>query len=363
MPDDLDGTEVMEDGLGAGTQSVGAGLRAVRERLGWKLPEVADTLRIRQEFLEAIEAGNLAALPGPAYRSGFVRSYARTLGLDPDEILRRFRAEGGLPDPARTETRFITTVPDSGVPKGAAVMVGIVLLLAGYGIWYHYSGTQRRLAEQVPAVPAQLAPLATPPKLEVAPITPAPAPAPVTPGPTTAPAPAATPAATTPAPVAGTTLPATVPATPAPGAGLVISATQDAWIEVHDPAGNILFSKVLHPGESWPVPQESGLTLTTGNAGGTVITNNGVAGAPLGAPSAVLHNYQLTPAAAGTTPATPAPAAPAVTTPAVAPTLPSSAAAKPAAPSTTTPPTATHSTTPSAAPSGKKSQAAPGGTP
>ena len=321
MPDDLSGTEVMEDGLSSGTQSVGAGLREVRERLGWKLPDVAVSLRIRPEFLEAIEAGDLEALPGAAYRTGFVRTYARTLGLDPDEILRRFRAEGGLHDAAKTETRFISTVPDSGVPKGAAVMVGVVLLLAGYGLWYHYSSTQRRLAEQVPAVPAQLAPLATPPKIDVAPVTPAPAtgssagacPATAAPGtahrhrqpqrrrparqraapPSSVAAPAgdragrcqrvATPAAAAP---------------PPPGAGLVISATQDAWIEVHDPAGNILFSKVLHPGDSWPVPQEAGLTLTTGNAGGTVIVNNGVAGAPLGAPSAVLHNYQLTPAAA-----------------------------------------------------------------
>ena len=165
----------MENGLSPGTQSVGAGLREVRERLGWKLPDMAESLRIRPEFLEAIEAGDLGVLPGAAYRTGFVRSYARSLGLDPDEILRRFRAEGELHETAKTETRFIAPVPDSGVPKGAAVMVGVLLLLAGYGLWYHYSSTQRRLAEQVPEVPAQLAPLATPPKIEVAPPAPAPA--------------------------------------------------------------------------------------------------------------------------------------------------------------------------------------------
>jgi cytoskeleton protein RodZ len=360
MPDETSGTELMEDELSSGTPTVGAGLREVRERLGWKLADVAINLRIRPEFLEAIEAGDLQALPGPAYRTGFVRSYARLLGLDPDEILRRFRAEGGLPDSAKTETRFIATVPDSGVPKGAAVMVGVVLLLAGYGIWYHYSGTQRRLAEQVPAVPAQLAPLATPPKVEVAPVTPAPAPAPA-PTPTPVPAPAApdvagsaataTPATPAPAPatpsttppvVPGAAAPAAVPApsptTPAPGAGMVISATQDAWIEVHDPAGNILFSKVLHPGESWPVPQESGLTLTTGNAGGTVITNNGIAGAPLGSVGVVMHNYQLTPAAASATSApAPAPATPAPppSSAASGTQLPASATPAPSAPSGT----------------------------
>jgi cytoskeleton protein RodZ len=305
-------------------------------------------LRIRPEFLAAIEAGNLQALPGAAYRSGFVRSYARILGLDPEEILRRFRAAGELQDAAKTETRFITNVPDSGVPKGAAVMVGVVLLIAGYGLWYHYSGTQRHLADQVPAVPAELAPLATPPKIEVAPVIPAPSPAPAPASPA---APAAqTPAVQTPATAAipataGATVPgtaaaslppgATVPAaaTPAPGAGLVISATQDAWIEVNDPAGNILFSRVLHPGESWPVPQEPGLILTTGNAGGTVLVNNGTAGAPLGGVGVVMHNIQLTPAAPGTAaaPATAASPAPVTAAPAPKPV-------SPAAPAAVTPP-------------------------
>jgi cytoskeleton protein RodZ len=349
MPDDFSGTDVMEDALNAGTRSVGAGLREVRERLGWKLPDVAESLRIRPEFLEAIEAGNLEALPGAAYRSGFVRTYARSLGLDPEEILRRFRAEGGLlQDSVKTESRFIAPVPDSGVPKAAAVMVGVVLLLAGYGLWYHYSSTQRRLAEQVPAVPAQLAPLATPPKIIEPPVpvaapatAPVPAPAPaLAPGATAPAAPAAGPAGAPPAagapavgsanaPVAAAPgTPATVapapapapaapapPSTPAPGAGMVITATGDAWIEVHDPAGNILFSKVLHAGESWPVPQEAGLTLTTGNAGGTVIVTNGVAAPPLGAPSAVMHNYQLTPPATATGSAAAPPAAATVPAP------------------------------------------------
>lgn len=79
---------------------------------------------------------------------------------------------------------------------------------------------------------------------------------------------------------------------------MVITATQDAWVQVEDSTGNILFSKVLHAGDSWPVPQESGLTMTTGNAGGTEIVTNGTAGAPLGAVGVVLHNYALTPPAA-----------------------------------------------------------------
>ncbi len=71
-----------------GAALLGAGLREVRERLGWKLPDIAEELRIRLPYLEAIERGDLSALPGQAYQTGFVRSYAQILGLDPEEILR-----------------------------------------------------------------------------------------------------------------------------------------------------------------------------------------------------------------------------------------------------------------------------------
>ncbi len=175
----------------SGTARVGAGLREVRERLGWKLPDVAAALRIRLDYLTAIEQGDLAPLPGPAYRAGFVRSYAQMLGLDGEEILNRFRDAGGLGGEQKTELNFLATVPDRAVPKGAMILLSVVVLLAGYGLWYHHTETERRLAAQVPEVPAQLAPLATPP--------PAPVPAPA---PTPAPEPAKTATAPTPAPAA-----------------------------------------------------------------------------------------------------------------------------------------------------------------
>ncbi len=323
----------MDGGQAVAAGAVGAGLREMRERLGWKLLDVAEKLRIRLDFMQAIEAGDLGALPGPAYRTGFVRSYASLLGLDPEEILRRFREAGVLQDgliPA--DSRFITALPDGGVPRGALVFLGVVVALLAYGFWLHASDSARRLAQEVPAVPPQLAPLAIPPKLEVAAVSQA-APATVVatvaasvapPAPVAAPAPTpASQAEAVPAkmvnpsalPVPAGSTP--VPAGSTPGAGMVISATADAWIEVSDATGAILFSKVLSAGQSWPVPKEPGLSLTTGNAGGTEIITNGVAGAPLGAPSTVLHNYELTPPAPVAAPSLPAP--PAQTAPGSAP--------------------------------------------
>ena len=74
-------------------RSLGETLRAERERRNWKIPDLAQHLKIRRVHLEAIEAGRFNALPGPTYAVQFVRSYADVLGLDSGEMVRRFYAE------------------------------------------------------------------------------------------------------------------------------------------------------------------------------------------------------------------------------------------------------------------------------
>ena len=297
-----------------GTARIGAELRQVREQGGWKLAEVAAALRIREPYLDAIEHGDLEALPGPAYQIGFVRSYANALGPDGEEILRRFRAEG-VGAVKKPELSFLAPVPDRAVPSGAIVLVGVVLLLAGYGFWFLHTENDRTLAASVPAVPAQLAPLAVPPALAAKSSVLA-AGQPSHPVQEAATGTAFTSAAAaslpgTPAPGAGTALvaPGVLAGQPQPkpvvaGAGKVIVATADSWVEVKDASGTILFSRVMHSGDTWPVPDMPGLTMTAGNAGGTEIADNGIPGQPLGAPGAVVRNHALTPA--GTAPASPA---------------------------------------------------------
>ncbi|MDE2583526.1 MAG: DUF4115 domain-containing protein [Rhodospirillales bacterium] len=78
-------------------------------------------------------------------------------------------------------------------------------------------------------------------------------------------------------------------------AAVVVHATADAWISVLDSSGVVVASRLLHAGENW-TPPRPGLLLTTGNAGGTELVVNGVAGPPLGANGAVRHMIPLDPA-------------------------------------------------------------------
>lgn len=136
----------------------GADLRAARERLGWELSEIAAGLRIRQPHLEALEEGRIDLLPGHAYVLGFLRTYAASLGLDPEEVVRRFKAEAGEVTP-KTELAFPAPMPERGVPAGAVVLLGLVLVIGAYIGWYRLSG-EGRLPPESTAIPHRLEPLA-----------------------------------------------------------------------------------------------------------------------------------------------------------------------------------------------------------
>ncbi|MBI4402348.1 MAG: helix-turn-helix domain-containing protein [Nitrospirae bacterium] len=77
------------------TDSVGEFFRQVRETKGLTLDEVASKTRIHPDFLKALEEGNFAKLPDQVFAKGFVRSYARSLGLDEEDAMRRFTDSAG----------------------------------------------------------------------------------------------------------------------------------------------------------------------------------------------------------------------------------------------------------------------------
>lgn len=218
----------------------GADLRAARERLGRSLPDLAQSLRIRLPYLEAIEAGRVADLPGNAYAVGFVRTYAATLGLDPDEVSRRFRTEAQGVD-RKTELAFPAPVPDRGTPAGAVVLLGVLIAVAAYAGWYRYTG-ERGPVQVVADVPERLALLIAPVAL---------------------PPPAAAIAPEVQLEVEEAPAPTSVPA---PDARIVLRSRADSWLQVREKQGSILFNRVLRVGETWTVPAKPNLLLTTGNA-------------------------------------------------------------------------------------------------
>ncbi|MEX2520511.1 MAG: helix-turn-helix domain-containing protein, partial [Paracoccaceae bacterium] len=75
---------------------LGDELRGERASLGKSLLDVQRDLKIRADYIAAIEDANAAAFPFAGFAAGYVRAYARYLGLDGDDIYRRFCAESGF---------------------------------------------------------------------------------------------------------------------------------------------------------------------------------------------------------------------------------------------------------------------------
>ncbi len=69
-------------------------LREARETKGFTLAEVQDQIRINARFLGALERGEYSVLPTPVHVRGFLRNYARFLGLDPQPLIKRYEKVG-----------------------------------------------------------------------------------------------------------------------------------------------------------------------------------------------------------------------------------------------------------------------------
>jgi len=78
-------------------------------------------------------------------------------------------------------------------------------------------------------------------------------------------------------------------------ARVVLKANADSWIQVRDKGGNLLFTRVLKAGERYNAPNQPGLTLVAGNAGGLDIAVDGVDIPRIGEPGRVARNVSLDP--------------------------------------------------------------------
>ena len=146
-------------GLGAASQSsatLGARLMARRKALGWSLEEVEAHLKMRRSTLQAIEGERYSELPDKVYALGFIKSYARFLGLDADEIVQQANRELSSLVPKKQTVRLDLPGPQEERSVGLWILlgVGLVVIIGGYVGWYHFS-SHGRLASSI--LPSHLA--------------------------------------------------------------------------------------------------------------------------------------------------------------------------------------------------------------
>lgn len=134
---------------------VGSILEATRVRVDQDLREISDILRIRYLYLEAIEECQYQKLPGETYAVGFIRAYAEHLGLDSEDVVKRYKLERSKPQNAE-ELIFPSPMSEGGMPKGAVFLIGFFIAILAYSGWYFSNYQNSFFVELVGPIPERL---------------------------------------------------------------------------------------------------------------------------------------------------------------------------------------------------------------
>ncbi len=264
----------------------GATLANAREAAGLQLADVARETRVPLRHLKAIESDSHDALPALPYALGFVKAYARAVGLDPETVANQFRSETSklphVPTPRSLEPLDERRLPTRGLVVGSIALV--VAIIAGLSAWGSGAFDPAAPAADVVATETidaiEEAPAEVPAAVAAAPDA-------MSPDSMSA-ADAAVPAAAVPGAVAASTA----------GGPVIITAREDVWVKIYDAAGSPSDKiGIMKAGERFQVPADRpGLMLWTGKAGALSISVAGRQLPPLGGMVETVRNVSLAPA-------------------------------------------------------------------
>lgn len=242
---------------------VGEQLRAAREEQDKSLEEIAKTTRVPLRSLENIENGDYDALPAPTYATGFVKAYARALGLNEARLGQQFRDEIQFRTASETTRDYFEPTDPARVPPRllawTAAFIAILLALA-YGVWR--SGLFGDGDEEAARLAASGEPVIERPD--------------------------------EPAAASGDRQrPAETPR--AAGGAVVLEAEEPVWLRIYEiESDEVLFQGELAPGERYELPADAQApAIRTGRAEALRVTVGGEAVPQLGPASTTIRDVRI----------------------------------------------------------------------
>lgn len=248
----------------AALSSIGSRLRTAREAQGLTVEDAAGRLRLMHRQIDAMEREDFESLGQAVFARGFVRNYARLLGLDPEPLLADM---AGAPTDAVPVAQPVPARPSSNrlSPWLLLIALGVVLALAAPVGLYWWLNSDVDEPAPVAVAPQSAASAAS-------------VPAPGKPGPT----------AVSPAPLAAETAPEAaeastpVAAAPEPAAPpalaqgtLQIEFGDESWVEIKDASGRMLMRQLNPAGSRAEIAGQPPFDLLIGNAARVRLSYNG----------------------------------------------------------------------------------------
>jgi cytoskeletal protein RodZ len=226
--------------------SVGETLSSARRSLGLSLDDVSADTRIRASVIASIEADDFHLCGGAVYARGHIRSIARVVGVDAEPLIKEFDADHQveLPPVAATVAPQPTdpdllSRADHRRPNWTAAMavtLAAICVFALIGLFISNKGGGKghpHTAAQGKGQVAQTQPTSSPPPTSVAEV-------------------------------------------PASKVTMLIRAVRGtSWLQVSRHNGQVMFSSLIHSGESKLFSAKSGLTFVIGNAPAVDVVVNG----------------------------------------------------------------------------------------
>ncbi|MCF5722950.1 RodZ domain-containing protein [Pseudomonas syringae] len=290
-------------------------LRQARESNGWSLAEVALKLNLTTTSLGNLEAGAFDKLPGHTFARGYIRAYAKLLGIDQAVLVQEFDQFTGTDSQGSSVHGLGRIEEPVRVSHTILRIVSLLLLIAVIGggfVWWQDQTSQRakdltsnamehvevesadgttqihpldepedqavaesQAAPEAPLATEQPALESAPAATAATPVAPAAPATPVAPAHTSA-VPAQTPVAPTPAaPATPAISPPTTPALIAGDGRVQITFVADCWTQVTDGNGKVLFSGLKRKGDTLDQGGKPPLTLRLGFARGAQVAYNG----------------------------------------------------------------------------------------
>jgi len=274
--------------------SFGENLRREREKRSITLDQISQSTKIGTRMLQALEADKFSQLPGGIFNKGFVRAYARHVGLDEEQTVAEYLQASGevpsvppeLPEPQQVRGIEASAQPQPPRPLPWGVFAAILLLVAlALSIWSHRQKKHEGTTPQSPPVAPAAQPSTEDRPAQTSALPPSVAPvasdkisntslpisstvnqaAQVTP---------ANPPGTTPAAIARSS-PAESPVFPRPDEfTVVVQAQQASWTTIKAD-GRTVYSGILSAGDQHAALGRKEVIVRTGNVGGINLRFNG----------------------------------------------------------------------------------------
>jgi cytoskeleton protein RodZ len=142
-----------------GGSLVGELLKKRREELGQDLRQISDTLKIKYDYLRAIEDGDLTKIPAEVYVKAYIQEYAKALNLDYESIMNAYARQTSQPATERQSP------PEKGSIQGKRFKIQYILipavlaLLVAIIVYVQFPSSQKK--PQIPVISV------TPPKVDL----------------------------------------------------------------------------------------------------------------------------------------------------------------------------------------------------